>query len=58
MRRCIFFLRWYEAQDAQGRDAAKQGCEQIHRVGYRVRPPRIRDGACEFCLEKVAGVWE
>jgi len=33
------------------------GARVIERVGYRVRPPRMDDGKCRECGEKVAGVW-
>ncbi len=35
------------------------GCGRkiIERVGYRVGEIHLRDGKCEFCEEKVAGVW-
>jgi pyruvate formate lyase activating enzyme len=36
------------------------GCERelVRRIGYRIGTPRIRNGCCEFCGERIAGVWE
>jgi len=35
------------------------GCGEtlIHRVGYRIGRPRLRDGRCESCDRKIEGVW-
>ena len=36
------------------------GCGKmlIHRVGYHILEKHIKKGACEFCGEKIAGVWQ
>ncbi len=34
------------------------GAELIHRIAYRVYPPRLEDGACGKCGRKIAGVWK
>jgi pyruvate formate lyase activating enzyme len=44
---------------SEGENTVCPGCGAvlIRRVGYRVEPPAMRDGACAACGRPLAGVW-